>query len=378
MQALQELAAARIQDRADMDQLREQTNAMRALLERNVVSMSAESHPSKDDVAEQTLNPGGSNVPVETASALNAQPSNPATAPILHRPEPEEPRIVRKPLPMGEPFDGVKAKYPSWRVQIEFKLVQDRIFIGTDTAQFHFIWSCLSLAVQNQVKAFYAMGGYDRAWNPSQFLGYLDFCYKDAHEAERALVQLDNIRQRPNEPFPTFFVRFQTLLAEAGGQGWDDEQILHRLRKSLTPKMRDVSLHRGVSRSDYKSAVAAYESIAVDIETLAMELQYSTTASNNNSTTAPKCDKDGDVVMTTVASTSTQMTRQGGGTGPKRKNWIPDDVFNARRMSGACTRCGEMGHMHRECSNAVSIHAVATQPVFNMGEGATLVTAGKA
>ena len=109
MQALQELTAARAQDRADMDQLREQTNAMRALLERNVVSLPAASYPSEDGVAEQTPNPGGSNVPAGTAPALNAQPPN-LTARSL---EQEKPHIVRKPLPMGEPFDGVKARYPA-------------------------------------------------------------------------------------------------------------------------------------------------------------------------------------------------------------------------------------------------------------------------
>ena len=279
-----------------------------------------------------------------TATASQALPSTPAHS-----------RDKRKPLPVGEPFNGNKAAFPAWKVHMEYKIRCDAEFIGDAQAQFHFIWSCLSAPVQSVVKAFYAAGGIQGEWDPQGFLAYLDFCYRDAHAMERAQVLLDGIEQGKREPFAAFFVRFNTVLAEAGGSHWDGEQKLHRLRRGLTGPMKDVALNRGVSRTNWEAAIEDYHRIAVDIETASLEAQQRGLASSG----AGKVDAQGDTAMVTVAAV---QTTQGSRSAPpkRRANWIPEDLFQQRKASGACTRCGQSSHTHRECANAVVINTAST------------------
>jgi len=268
----------------------------------------------------------------------------------------------RKPLPVGEPFDGDKARFPAWKVHIEYKIRRDEAFIGDDQAKFHFIWSCLSTNVQSVVKSYYASGGVSGNWDPLNFLAYLEFCYKDAHAMERAQVLLDSIEQGKREPFAAFFVRFNTLLAEAGGAHWDGEQKLHRLRRALTGAMKTVALNRGVSRTSWETAIDDYHRIAVDIETASLEALHRTGPGSQSS---PR-DADGDTPMTTIA-VAQLGTGKSQSTPRRRANWIPEDLFQQRRASGVCTRCGEGGHNNRECPNAIVINSMAAASTTSSG-----------
>ena len=261
----------------------------------------------------------------------------------------------RKPLPAGDPFDGDKARFPAWKIHLQYKIRCDADFIGHGEAQFHFIWSCLSAKVQGTVKAFYASGGYSMTWDPAEFFNYLEFCFRDAHAMERAQVQLDAMEQGKRESFSVFFVRFNTTLHEAGGADWADEQKLHRLRRALTPTMKNVALNRGVSRTDYAAAVELYHRIAVDIETAAFEAHHHGTQGSSG----PKRDSDGDTPMVTIAALQSNRNGQRGST-PRRGNWIPQDLFDERRAAKVCTRCADPAHSYRDCRNALVINTAAT------------------
>ena len=51
-------------------------------------------------------------------------------------------------------------------------------------------------------------------------LKYIEGIYGDLDRVDKALSQLHRLRQRLEEQFLAFLLRFKTLLAEAGGAGF--------------------------------------------------------------------------------------------------------------------------------------------------------------
>jgi hypothetical protein len=285
--------------------LRTQIEDLRAQVEtlRTAASADPGEAQKKDGGAEPPMqNP---TPPVVTQPPNTAEPQRPPTGPAE---EHQRGSTRRKPLAMGDPFRGDKAYFNAWKVMMEHKLEVDAEFIGNHKAQFMFIWSNLAPAVQKEVSPFMEVGG-DGKWDPVHFLRYLTFCYSDNHAKERAQVALESYRQAKNQSFMDFFVHFHQLLAQAGGLGWDDEQKLARLRRSLNHRMREVALHRGVTRDNFDQAVEGYKRIAVDLETADLESKQRPPSPHKG----PQRDKDGDVVMTTVGTARTT-------TAPARKN----------------------------------------------------------
>jgi hypothetical protein len=297
--------------------------------------------------------------PATEASAYSLNDATtPPAAPFVPIPAYTQHTIRRKPLPVGEPFAGNKAYFGAWRVTMEHKLEVDQEFIGNHKAQFIYLYSMLSPAVQREVAPFYEVGGYDN-WNPNKFLDHLSFCYSDTHGKERAQVRLDQLRQGKKQPFMDFFIAFNQTLAQAGGLAWSGEHKLTRLRQALNNRMREVSMNRGVSRMDYDSAVLGYKLVAVDIETAEMEHVWRENAAPPPAQQLLKKDRDGDTPMIHVGATNTGSPHPRGRPAPTWDGYIPQKVFDERKAAGTCTRCGGPGHYARNCPHAAVLHTVS-------------------
>jgi len=270
-----------------------------------------------------------------TSATVAPQPTALATEPIR-----------RKPLPTGPPFDGDRTSLIAWKVTITHKLRVDAAFIGDETDQYHFTWAQLGPRVQKELASYYA-GGANDTYSPWELINHIEFCYGDKHGRERALAALEQVRQGKNESFLDYFVRFSTLLADAGGSRWDDDQKLARLRRGLNKRVSDIALNRGVSRDNYPRAIAQYRNIAVDLEAVGAEGQPQGPAQS-----AARVDADGDTIMA-------PLQVKGKGKHPAGGVWIPQGLFDDRRAKGLCTRCGEKGHTAKGCPNAVRVNAAS-------------------
>ncbi|KAG6033708.1 hypothetical protein E4U19_006290 [Claviceps sp. Clav32 group G5] len=74
--------------------------------------------------------------------------------------------------------------------------------------------SVTSDSVQKRL-AHYFESGERRNWSATDFIGYLDTLYADCTTVGEARLQLHKLRQRANEPFTEFLVRFESQLAKA-------------------------------------------------------------------------------------------------------------------------------------------------------------------
>ena len=156
--------------------------------------------------------------------------------------------IGKKPAQTRCEFDGQRANFLSWKLSIIHKIETDAGFIGNVKNRYFLIWDSLCPPVRTKVAAWFSTN-LERPV-PSKFLEYLTQVYGDRHARERAMAQFEHIQQGPNELFNEYMVRWYEMEVQSGAQENTTEQQLGKLRRSLTPKMQDVAMNRGVSRTD--------------------------------------------------------------------------------------------------------------------------------
>ena len=74
-------------------------------------------------------------------------------------------------------------------------------------------------------------------YNANGLLNYLKECYTDPDISQRALERLRRIRQRENEPFAAFLLRFERELMESDGAVWPNYFKIFYLEGALNAKI---------------------------------------------------------------------------------------------------------------------------------------------
>lgn len=274
---------------------------------------------------------------------------------------PQGTKSRRKRLPVGAPFDGKKELFPAWKTTIQHILVADQEFIGDHHNQWVFIWSNLTAPVQNTVASFYEKWGPEAGYDPQVFLNYLESTYANPHEERVASQELEVMKQRSDEPFHTYIVRFEAKMAKAGGLRWTDGQKLRALERTLNDSILDVAMAMSIPDDNYIRAVECYREIATKVEARRLrkkhQQRFGEKANDNHGQQGPQVDSEGDTRMTGVGSARTQRPRNKNGTnkvgpqagGASRAAWVSEGIRAARRAAGACIRCGKKGHFIAEC-----------------------------
>ncbi|KAL5596456.1 uncharacterized protein BROUX77_007140 [Berkeleyomyces rouxiae] len=163
---------------------------------------------------------------------------------FVKRPKPKIPDI---PL-----FSGKRAEYRVWAMYARQKIARDGPSIGDDGDQYTYLFARMSTEAQNLVAVYFARG-LEMGYTAATFLAYLDRMFIDPYAAERASTQLQNLRQRDNEPFALFLPKFEKLLGEAGTDS--DRASISILRTALCPELRRAMANprTDYTYEDYKS-----------------------------------------------------------------------------------------------------------------------------
>ena len=87
------------------------------------------------------------------------------------------------------------------------------------------------------VATFFEQGGPSRAYNPDEFIDYLDTIFLNPYLSSRAITRLRAIRQGEKESFSTFLPRFEKELADSRLRDAGDAVAISYLEGALNDQM---------------------------------------------------------------------------------------------------------------------------------------------
>jgi hypothetical protein len=247
---------------------------------------------------------------------------------------------ARKPLPNPPKYDGLRKTYAAWARQMRDKLELDAHYFNGNRELWYLINSCLGEKPQQVVATFYAAGGPGGAYDPQEFMRYLDRTYQDSNIQSRAAATLRTMRQREDQTLASFLPRFEQALAEAGGAEWPDNAKIVFLENAINRQLQE-SLVTAVLPDDYQGWLTRLQEIAGRLERLKSGNQPSSTEQSPPEPPKDKVkgrreDSDGDIPMTDVNRASREKNERRN-LGPKHKD--------KRR----CFRCGRTDHIIADC-----------------------------
>ena len=155
-----------------------------------------------------------------------------------------------------------------------------------------------------------------------------------------------NMKQGERESFSTFLPKFETILANAGASSLPDMQKISMLKNAMMNKelryqlvsMQNKVQHWGTYISKVQTINSELESLQhVNKKTFTPAHQYHRQPSSNMEWehTPPTYH---------VNSAGTKETTTG-----KRATWVSKATILFRKEKGLCLRCGNKGHLVREC-----------------------------
>lgn len=257
-----------------------------------------------------------------TSSPVPTPVPSPSPAEAIGGGPPPSTHPRSKALPQPSKFNGKRSEYASWASEMREKLILDRHLFQSPREMWYYINACLDDGPRQVVASFKAKGGTDGAYDPEDFLNYLDRIYKDVNEQARAATSLRTMRQREDQPFAAFVPRFERQLAAAGGGQWEDTAKITFLEGALSNQLRATLVTAKLPES-YNAWVNEVQSIAWKLEALSSRPKFNSSSRNNNSSGR---DADGDVKM--------------GGV---------NQVRSKRKETRSCYNCGKEGHIAKHC-----------------------------
>lgn len=289
-----------------------------------------------------------------------ASPATNSATPATPMPTAAEKRPKEK-LPLLCAYSGKRSDWDEWHLQAVSKLRVDGLSIGSDYDQFLYLFHRLQGDALKTVRAYVEEKTYDGTGNGSAFLAYLGTIYNDPNKKSRALRTLASLRQKENEAFANFLPRFETALANAGGQEFSEAQRVTYLHLALNYEMQQhlVSFCPSLEEG-YGTLVSHLHSVGSKLASLRnykndhqrrrldsrlMEPSHAKTIpslSKNAQSEAEAMDWE---PTRALKINNTQPEQEG-----RRAKWVSQETIGYRKQKNLCLRCGRPGHIIRQCS----------------------------
>ena len=277
----------------------------------------------------------------QTSPALDAQSIATIVAAVQSAMGRDAGKRPKPKLPELQLFSGIRSEYPHWALAARMKLLLDGASIGEDGDQLAYLYARMVPKAQAQVflrfKTITTSTDPKKPASPKTFLAYLDSIFVDKNLVGRAKSKLFTLKQRANESFPEFLVRFEKLIAEA--QILDEGTQIDYLWNGLNDRLRDRLIVLELP-SDYAEYVSTIARVASRIEEASHRARNTPAASGPHTGHSP----------------------QQPASDPGAMDWEPSATVNVRslvrltdterdrlRAIGACFRCRQSGHTSRSC-----------------------------
>lgn len=267
----------------------------------------------------------------------------------------------REKLPLLCTYSGKRSDWDEWHLQAVSKLRVDGISIGSDYDQFLYLFHRLQGDALKTVRAYVEEKTYDGTGDGGAFLSYLGTIYNDPNKKSRALRTLASLRQRENEAFANFLPRFETALANAGGQEFSEAQRVTYLHLALNYEMQQhlVSFCPSLEEG-YGMLVSHLHSVGSKLASLRnykndhrrgatdsrpMESSQVTTTPSLSTSARSEAEAMDWEPTRVLKINNTQPEREG-----RRAKWVSQETIAYRKQKNLCLRCGRPGHIIRKCN----------------------------
>ena len=199
-----------------------------------------------------------------TATELNSMINNAITAAINARSLNGTPSSKKKVSKLPE-YDGKPSEWESWYTQAKIKLNTDGALIGTPQDQFGYIFSRLRGTAASATLAYTRDHLEKQDGDGHKLLEHMDTFFGDPAKEDRAIAQLQTLRQGKNELFSQFLPKFEALLADAGGADWAPKSQISYLSTAISDDLRQhcIGKKRCGTFNEYKELLLT---IASDVE----------------------------------------------------------------------------------------------------------------
>lgn len=270
-------------------------------------------------------------------------------------------------------FGGDKTQWRNWRLETEGKLRVDKDALGDAEGHFMYVFMSLEGKAKDNVTTFVEMQIDKRTFDVAELLNRLELLYGERDRKQKATRNLHLIKQGENEPFASFYPRFEREIANANAEYWPDDSKISYLQEALNDKMK------GALIGSDPSVISSYAGLATRCDSLSSQMELlgqwkkprnsvrETNSHNDNSNgnqaaqkqPAPKvADRREDMMEweptpQTSSHINAARTRSGRNIHGfqsrrpedqallgKRAKWVDKGEMDARYREGRCLRCG--------------------------------------
>lgn len=178
------------------------------------------------------------------------------------------PHLAKRPKLRDIPrFGGDKSQWRSWKLETEGKLRVDKEALGDAEGHFIYVFMSLEGKAKDNVTTFVEMQTEKRTFDVAELLNRLELLYGERDRKQRATRNLHSIKQGENEPFTSFYPRFEREIANANAEYWPDDSKISYLQEALNDKMKAALIG-----SD-PSVISSYVGLAERCDSLSSQME---------------------------------------------------------------------------------------------------------
>lgn len=277
---------------------------------------------------------------IDSTEHLGVQNHTPARSDIssnltnfIRRPKPS--------LPNPDKFDGKDlALYPQFEGILRAKLEIDGQSIGGEKEQVWYGFGRLSGDAAGRIYPWISYAQEVGKFTVEGLLDQMKVAFRDPRQRQKALGQLNRTKQG-SQVLNDFLNDFNRLILEAEGWGWDEVIKKGYLKAAISTKLVTgmVGTKEEESYDDYCSQLRMISDQQAEVaELMARRNRWNVRSTTNAARPQAQADTMDWELTTSIAAARTREPR-----------WATPDEIERRKQEGLCLRCGQTGHMVRDC-----------------------------